>query len=257
MTLDEAIDKARKLLAKGNNAATSPEESAAFLAKAQQIINDYKLDVNGLDYDENQTKDDAEPVQDFGYSDPLDHVTYGQYRNTWTTRLASILSTHNQTRIVFTTHADRSITIKIIGRASDVQVVRYLYAFFKRQVEELAKPACKGHSTAFRGQFCMGVLDTLWWKLSAEKEKSIKAKREELSGNSTALVRIDKALARIEKRAKDVDEFIEETMGDLRKGRGGSFRTETGGRTAGQIAGRNLRMTSSKAALGSTRREIE
>ena len=133
--------------------------------------------MNSFDYDENQAKDDAEPVQDFGWSDPLDRVKYGQYRETWTRRLAAILAHHNQVKTIYMSHVDKSISIKIIGRASDVSLVRYLYGFFKIQVEQLAEPACKGHSSAYRGQFCMGVLDTLWHRLNEEHRRQVMAKR--------------------------------------------------------------------------------
>ena len=249
MNVNEAIQKAMKLLNKGNNAATSPEESAAFLAKAQQIIDDYKLDISSFNHDQNAKDDDAEPICNYGDEDPLDKVKYGQYRETWTRRLASVIANHNQARIVYTRHEDKSITIKIIGRASDVQIVRYMYGFFKLQVEELSAAGCKGNSSAFRGQFCMGVIDILWTKLNKERNATINAKRSEQSSNPMALVRVNNAVARMEKRNTDVEKFMKENM-KLGKGRSSSFKTNTGGRQQGQLAGEKIRMTAARAAVG-------
>lgn len=253
MNIQEAILKVQKLLAKGNDKATSPEEAAAFLAKANQIMDDYKLNVDEVS-NANQEKDDNEPIRNF-YDDPLDHVKYGNYRETWTRTLANVLATHNQTRTFYTTHADRSISIKIIGRGSDVQVVRYLYSFFKRQIEQLADEGCSGNSTAYRGQFCMGVIDTLWRKLLAERKQTIEAKKTEHAQNSMALIRVNQAVVRLEKRSQAVEKFMEENL-NLRKGRGFNPKTETGGRGAGRLAGEKLRMTGAKGAVGAGHKQL-
>ncbi len=229
MNYQEAITKAMKLLAKGNNAAATPEESAAFLAKAQEIIDNYKLSVDDMS-DANQKTDDNEPIMDFGMEDPLDNTGYGQYRETWVRRLGWIIASHNQCKTISYRMQDKSITMRIMGRPSDVTAVRYLYNFFKRQIEEIAKPACAGHSGPYRGQFCMGVLDTLNAKLDKDRESMISSKRSEVSGNGLALVRVNNAVARLETRKLEVTKFVEEKLGKLRAGRGFSPKTETGGR---------------------------
>jgi len=251
MNITEIATKVRKLLAMGNDKASTPEESAAFLAKAQRIIDEHKLDVSSFDYDENQEREDAEPIVDFGYEDPLDNVKYGQYRETWTRRLAAIVSHHNQCRTVYITQFDKSVVIKIIGRPSDVQTVRYMYGFFKRQVEDLSAEACRGHSSAFRGQFCMGVLDTLYGKLNRDRQDMFAEKRKEHAANSMALIRVNTAIVKMEKRALAVEAFVKDSMKNLRNGRAYHAKTYTGGRTAGQKAGEKIRLTGAKAAVGS------
>lgn len=254
MTYQEAIDKAMKLLRLTKSPV--PAEAALAASKAQEIIDHYKLDVTGLDYDKQEAADDNEPVKDFGYSDPLDNVKYGMYRETWCVRLASYVARHNHTRIVQTYAADgKGRVIKIIGRPSDVNTVRYLYPFFKIQIEEMANRDCVGHSSAYRGQYCAGVIDTLWAKLCASRQQTFTEKRTEMAGNQTALVRVNNAIAKMEKRSEAVDAYIKMNM-KLGKGRGGYSRTETGGRREGQRAGQNIRMTGARGGLGAGRKQI-
>src|SRR5215472_13049576 len=98
MTHEEAIRKAMACLKLAQS--SNPNEAALAAAKAQEIIERYKLDVTGLDYDSEQVKkDDSEPVKDFGFSDPLENTDYGS--RIWSLRLASVVSRVNQTRIVY------------------------------------------------------------------------------------------------------------------------------------------------------------
>lgn len=254
MNYQDAISKAMKLLAKGNDKATSPEEAALFLSKAQEIIDAYKLDVNDFNHDQEQAKDDNEPIKDFGFADPLDDVKYGQYREVWTRRLGFILASHNSCRTVYAKKADKGVMIKIIGRASDVTLVRYLYGFFKRQVEELAKEGCAGHSSAFRGQFCMGVIDTLYNKLEAVRKAQF-SEAQAGAKNDMALVRVNNAIEKFQKRDNAVAAWMKQNV-STSKGRGYNPQTETGGRRQGQIAGEKLRMTRAGASLASGAKQI-
>lgn len=237
--------------------SSNQHEAALAASRAQEIIDRYKLDISDLDYDTQSTKDDAEPVQDFGYEDPLDHVKYGWYRETWCIRLASVISRSNQCRIVYRRQPDKSRKIRIFGRPSDVSTVRYLYGFFRAQVEALAKTNCAGHSSAYFGQFCTGVIDTLTVKLTASREELFKSKRDEYANNPMALVKVNGAIAKMDKKAADVEAFMDQAVGKMRPGRGGFTRTYTGGREQGQEAGKSLRMTGAKASLGAGRREIQ
>jgi hypothetical protein len=90
MTHEEALRKAMGCLRLAERAGT-PDEAALAAAKAQKIIDDYKLDIENLEFDAEQLKEDKEEVKDFGYADPLDDVKYGNYRESWTLRLASIV----------------------------------------------------------------------------------------------------------------------------------------------------------------------
>lgn len=258
MTYQEALDKAMKLLRLSKSPV--PAEAALAASKAQEIIDRYKLDVTGIDYDAQTAKEDSEPVKDFGYGDPLDDMAES-YKVIWGLRLASVVARANQTRIIYLDKRNETRrigrTIKIVGRPSDVSTVRYLYSFFKLQIEQMAKEQCAGNSGAYVNQFCIGVIDTISAKLAAQKQQTFAEKRQEVSANPGALVRVNAAIARMDKKAADVDAFIKANM-TLGRGR---TRTVNGahltGRRAGQIAGQNIQFTGAKAGIGAGRKELQ
>lgn len=207
MTHEEALRKAMGCLRLAERAGT-PDEAALAAAKAQKIIDDYKLDIENLEFDAEQLKEDKEEVKDFGYADPLDDVKYGNYRESWTLRLASIVANHNQCAIRYQRTASKGTRIRAIGRPSDVQALRYLYSFFRRQIEELMAQKCKGNSSAFKGEFCVGCIETLSQRMEEQHEATIEEVKEKHSGNDQALVRVNAAVARLQKRREDVDDFF-------------------------------------------------
>ena len=251
MTYDDAMRKVRALLnlADKNRGAT-PEEAANAAAKAQAIMDKFGIDTNDIDYDQNAAAADAEEIRNFGYEDPLDTAKYGNYEESWSVRLANIISQHNQCCIGYRRQQDKSSIIRIIGRPSDVQTARYLYAFFKSQIKDLQSKLCRGNSSAYKGQFCNGCIDTLAARLAKSREETF---AEQRANNPLALVRVNGAIARIEKRMNDVILWKKQADAGLGICAGKSrFRgqsTELGGRAAGQEAGKSIRMSSARASL--------
>lgn len=277
MQYDEALRKVRSLLNLAARGGT-PEEAANAAAMAQKIIDKYNIDIEDADFDVNQAKADAEPITDFGWDDPLDKAKYGAYVERWSVRLANVVCNYNTCAIRYYRGESRESVIKIIGRPSDVAAVRYLYAYFKSQIIELTKTHTLGHSTAYKGQFADGCIDTLNRRLTEQRKSTFEEKRASLVGNSTALVRVEKAIARIDKRAEDVSEFLldkinrniqqyadalgisfEKARKEYFKGRRGFSGSSAGesGRSHGQKAGESIRLTGAKGALGSSRKAIE
>jgi hypothetical protein len=214
MTHEEALRKAMSCLRLAERAGT-PDEAAVAAAKAQKIIDDYKLDISNLEFDAEQLKEDKEEVKDFGYADPLDDVKYGNYRESWTLRLASLVADHNQCKIRYQKKADKGILLRVIGRPSDAQVVRYLYSFFRIQIDELAAKETKGNSSTYRGEFCVGCIDTLSQKMREQRQATVAEVKAKYSGDSMSLVKVNSAIARITKRANDVDAFLKQQNAEL------------------------------------------
>lgn len=99
--------------------------------------------------------------------------------------------------------------MKVIGRPSDVEVTRYLYSFFQRQVDALMAQHCKGQSSTYKGEFCIGCIQTLDDKLVEQEKSTVAEVKVKHAGNEMALVRVDGAVARIERRKQDVADFLE------------------------------------------------
>ena len=259
MTYDDAMRKVRALLnlADKDRGAT-PEEAANAAAMAQKIMDKFGIDTNDVDYDQNAAIADAEEIKNFGYEDPLDdRDKCHDYENSWSVRLASTIALHNQCCIGYQVYAKTGFKIRIVGRPSDVQTVRYLYGFFKSQILALKLSNCKGNSSAYKGQFCNGCIDTLAARLAKSREETF---AEQRANNPLALVRVNGAIARIEKRMKDVIVWKKQTDAGLgiHAGKSG-FRgqsTELGGRVAGQVAGQSIRMSGARASIGGGSKQI-
>lgn len=211
MKHDEVISKVRRML---NTNGRTPEEAAQFAAKAQELIDRHRLNVADLEYGANEKEREDEPIKNYGYEDPIDNVKAGGYRETWTQRLASIVGEHNGCRCFWSRNNGRTmrdgITIRIVGKPSDVEATRYLYSFFKRQIEELQKVECKGNSTVYRGEFAAGCIDTLSTRLGESRAATFAAARQENAGNAMALVRVDKAIERLKNPLAEVNQWIDD-----------------------------------------------
>jgi len=243
MTQEEALRKAIACLKLSQS--SNEHEAALAASKAQEIIDRYKLDVNSLDYDSESDKSDLETIQDY-YSDPVDRMPFTRMR--WISTLASTISKLNQCRIYLSPNG-RGKNIHIVGRPSDVATVRYLQSYFRSEVLRLCKLNCVGYSDTYRHQFNQGVVDVICAKLVEQSSKTIQTVKTEQANNPLALIRVNKAIAKIEKRSKEVEEFIEKM--NLNKGRASYSRVDTGARAHGQREGRNVRFTNARASLDS------
>ena len=179
------IDKVRKLL----RLAESPNanEAAAAAAKAQSLIDEHNLNAALLSLDGAETEPD-EPIENFGRKDaPLDG---GKQNDTWRWRLASTVMYANACRGYV-----NGGSIHIVGRPSDVETVRYLYAYLKAEVAQLTDRDGKGCGRTWRNNYRMGVIDTISRKMREEREK-FKQAAQVAAGTTTALMRVNSAPAR-------------------------------------------------------------
>lgn len=267
MNLDQAIQKAMKLL----RLSKSPNAHEAALAaqKAQEVIDTYKLDVSSLDYDQTSAQEDNEPVKDFGYEDPLEESNWSTF-SVESIRLASTIAFYNQTCTAWKKTGDGNggVQIRIVGRASDVQTVRYLYGFYKAQILQMVKEHCKGNSYAYRREFFTGVVDAIAMKIKEGRDQIKVTVCDQHQNNPLALVRVEKAIARLEKRGDEAAAFMQAQRekvaaaykaAGVKMRSGSSFRGGgglTGGRAHGQREGKNIRTTGASASLGSGQKQI-
>lgn len=240
MTQDEALRKAMACLRLAES--SNPNEAALAAAKAQEIIDRYQLDVSSFDYDAQQKKRDDEPIKNFE-TDPLDDVEGINVK--WAGVLALHVAKNNQCRVYL-----HGKMLKIIGRASDVSSVRYMYSFLKEEVKRLRKENAAGHSGPYMNQFAHGVVDTIAAKLKQQREATFNAVKAEQANNNLALVRVNNAVAKIKERMQAVDKYVEENM-RFRKVRAspGGY-AGMGGREHGREEGCKVRLGGAKGAVG-------
>jgi len=240
-TYQEALAKAAKLLrlAKSDN----PNEAALAASRAQEIIDRWKLDVSGIGVDGALELGSEEPINNFSH-DPLDAVAAR-----WKDQLAITLAKINQAQVY---RADGGLCL--IGRPSDVQTIRYLYTWLCREVERLAARDCAGCGRTYWNNFRIGVVDTVAKKLRLQADETLAAVRQEaaveaatMGGNTMALVLVNNAIVKMEKKALDVDLWAKKNM-KLCACRRSKASSDPGARARGQVAGHEVNM-GARAAL--------
>lgn len=237
------IDKVRKLL----RLAESPNanEAAAAAAKAQSLIDEHNLSTALLALDGAENTQPDEEIEDFGAKGaPLDAQPV---LHRWRATLAGTIARANSCRI-YNNHG----SLALVGRPSDAETVRYLFAYLAREVERLCEKDGRGCGRTWRNNYRLGVVDTIMRKLHAERVR-FKEEQRKLAGasmDSQALVRLNQALVKVEKRGDDVQAWIKQNL-KLVAGSGSSGRYNGGAREAGRKAGESIRIARAKGALAS------
>lgn len=190
--MNKIVQKIAKLLALAEGQGTTPHEAAAAAAQANRLMLKHKISSEQLD----QASSD-EPIE---YK--MLHVM-GRRTINWRANLAFGLANLHQCRTLTGTGY-----IKIVGRASDRQIVQYLYVYLSREVERLVREEKNRYNnpsihtmldepidTRPRGKswydsFKKGAVQEILDRLEAEQAQQ----RDEVSSTSEgtkALVKID------------------------------------------------------------------
>lgn len=237
MTHSEALARVAKLLrlAKSDN----PNEAAVAAAMAQEIMDRFKLQAADVELDgKPKAPEPDEPIRNFG-AVPLDTVA-----GTWRVRLAVAIAAANQCK----PYLQRGICL--IGRPSDVETCRYVYAWLAGEVERLAGVHARGNGRTWANNFRIGVVDAIAAKLREQHRATVEAVRSEAfaTGGEGAIVLVQQSIARVEQRAASVENWAAQNM-KLRAGRSSSFRSDFGAREAGLRAGQTVRVGAAKGGL--------
>jgi type II secretory pathway component GspD/PulD (secretin) len=243
MTLQEAIAKATKLIKL--SASDNPAEAALAAQRAQEILARYDIDMASLAMDAPSSEPD-EAIEDFTSRSPLDQGNARMAR--WKLMLASRIARANQCRAY-----QSGATIGIIGRASDVEKVRYLYAMLVREVDRLTERDGKGCGMNYRTEYRIGAVSAIGDKLAEAKAKVAQEMRAENSG--AALVRVNNALETIAKKEMAVDQWVQKNMRFHSKTT--YSRPNHSAREAGYAAGKSLNIGGSKGSIGQGQKRLK
>lgn len=233
MTLQEALAKVAKLirLSQSSNA----NESALAAQMAQKILVRYNIDRAALAVDGDsdgveEVIEDHEQMLDDG----------GQRIARWKPMLASRVAKANSCRVYI-----RASAVGIIGRASDVSKVRYLYDMLVREVDRLTATHGKGQGRSYCISFRVGVVTAIGEKLQEANAKVAAEMRAEHTG--AALMRIDKALERLSEKDRAIDAWMAENMRLRSSSR--SVGVNAAARRAGYAAGQSITLGNQRGAL--------
>lgn len=245
MTYDEALEKAAKLLRLAQS--SNPHEAALAASRAQDLMQRFQIDnaLAELAATGNGVGQPQEEVKDFGF-DPLDKA--GRLER-WKGQLGlGLAKLHGCS--CYRSGGD----LKLIGRASDVSTVRYMFSWLNREIKRLAAEDCRGCGITYAKDFKLGAVETIVARLREQagltrKAAVAEAQSQVESGNALALVRMSQALERVEKRLADAEAYGKEKL-HLRAGRSSRSNYSPTGREAGRQAGHRVSLGQSVGSLG-------
>lgn len=238
MTETEKILKQVRDLLRMAEGKANENEAAAAAAAAQKLIERHRLSEAMLDEAADDRPAEAEIRE---CEDPLDR---GKAIIAWKGTLAGGLCVANGCRRFW-----RSGCIIIVGAPSDVQTVRYLYAYFVREVDRLAKQYA-GNGKSWLHAWRVGCASTIAKRLKeAAEEARAEARGEARSADDrgVALVRVNSGIARIDARGNAAAQYL---LDHLKLKKTKSVVRANGGYQQGQIDGRRVQMANGSAALG-------
>lgn len=249
---EKYAERIAKLLAKAES--TTPEEAELLVAKAQELMTTYAISQAMIDAKGGVERDEV--VQET--------IKFtGQYRLA-TFQIANVLAGANNCRVLQSTgggggryygYTAPYKKIYIIGFKSDVdrvlmlnaslqiQCARALGTWWKNDVDAYNKDWWTSHQkTVERREFIFGFSNGLSSKLFAANEAARRADAAERAEAeaSTVADASDSVSLVLRARADRIDDWVDETYGKLKSGRGRSY--SSGGhasRSAGTAAGRS------------------
>lgn len=241
MTHSEALEKAAKLLRLATS--SNPHEAALAATRAQEIMDRFKLSADAVNGAGGEIGSD-EPIANFGH-DPLERASKV---DRWKSNLAVSIAKGNQCKVYL------SGGLCLIGRASDVQTVRYLFAWMVREIERLAARDCRGTSRTYWNNYRLGAVETVARRLRESAAQTIETVKAEAqaSGDERAIVLVQKSAALMVQRAVEVEQWAKQNM-RLRAGSSSRSNYHCGAREAGRRAGNEVRIGTSRGALNGSR----
>jgi Protein of unknown function (DUF2786) len=193
------VDKVRKLLRLSTS--SNAHEAALAAAKAQELIDRHQLEQVCLELDTPSVSMN-EPIRKFDDA-PLE----GGQRDRWRQALASCVARANSCRVFLV-----DSNIMLVGRPSDVDGVRYLFAWLVREVERLAQDAGAGKGRTWRNNFRLGAVEAIRVQLQQQHTTFAETLRREADGNPQALARVNQALVHLDERRTAVDAWVRAHM---------------------------------------------
>jgi hypothetical protein len=246
-TQDTYADKIAKLLAKAES--TTPQEADALIAKAQELMTKYAIDmalVDALRAGKERREEIIEAIVEYA----------GTYRMaTW--RLAHTVATANNCRTMLADDTRERVShLHVIGFESDVERVRMLDASLQIQMAralnawapENTQYLDRNQKFAARRQFMFSFTQGVKEKLSTGSAAGERAAKKEHGSTSVELV--------LKSRKDSVNDWMDEQYGRSlravkRNYKAGSMSAHSAGLSAGRSADVGNPKVGGKRAIGS------
>lgn len=257
----EIFDKIKKLLRLSEKAGT-PEEAASAAAKAQELMLRYRLESCDFSGARDEQAGGGTPDEEVNHYSENPKVAESIKYSTWMGHLIRVLARHNNCQIVIFTRTQTvvksrnhwgqpvfgkkkiGVDYRLIGRASDVEMVRFLYSHVTPQIEGLLNQHkvmgwIQGKTEAL--QFRIGVIETIDRRLT-EMEKSVKQEYVDQHKGS-ALALYDQKSAKTLEKYKQIAEKEK-----FKTGSSWNIRQSASARECGREAGEKVGLNRPLAA---------
>ena len=250
-TREDALRRAAALLRLANS--DNPNEAALAAQRAQEILDRYDLDRAALEMEGALPAEPDEDIVDFGRKGaPLDSGAGKSNRERWTITLAAVIAHANNCYLYTCGPA-----INLVGRASDVNAVRYLYSYLFCEVVRLTDRDGQGCGRTWRNNYRLGVIDTVGLALRQAARRAADAWVADVDAHPSvprerALVLVQAALEKRAERFASVARWVKKNK-KMRLGRSTAPRYDHEARTAGREAGKEIRVGGARAGLPSGR----
>jgi hypothetical protein len=259
MTEDKIVDRVRKLLELASSDNPNEAENAA--KQAQLLMTKHNI---------SQAMLQVQAADEETEESPEEGVLHRHSASTmpqWKINLGACMARVNQCEILINGNA-----LLIVGRPADADTVRYLLSYVCEQVDTFTQRERRllgAPGRTYLNNFRLGMVERVNARLrEAQKEARATMKQEAAAGDDmgtgTALVVVNKALARIDARAKAASDSISarqelpkghpDKIGSGRSRGRASFDAE--GRQSGRRAGDKIDLGGRSAgSLGSGNRK--
>lgn len=239
-TREDTLRKVRALLAKEHAPGTTPAEVAAALAMATRLMERDGLTRAALEVD-GAAEEPDEDVREF--RDPLD-AQRGNVAS-WRGRLAMVLGEHCACQV----YQSRGLGLMLVGRPSDADTLRYLFAYCAREIDSLTREHCAGEGRTYANNFRIGCVDAIARAVRAERAAERDAARA-AAQTSTALVLVDRAIQVMDRRLADAQRYGREKL-NLRSRSASAGRADWNARAHGSSAGASIYPGGKRPGIGS------
>lgn len=178
MSISPIVEKVQKLLAlsKSSNA----NEAAAAAAKANMLIDQYRLSEADL---EASSEVEMEPIEE----DP-DFVYESGKITQWKHSLVMALSKHYGCAVWNDTSyatGRKTSRYRLVGKRSDIGITRYMFTWLMMECQRLADKEAKGCGRVFVASYCQGFVNGVSDQLKASRTEAQK------DATSNAIIKID------------------------------------------------------------------
>jgi hypothetical protein len=213
------LDRIRKLLRLAES--TNVHEAALAAKTAQALMERHRIERASLD----TNPDEDEPI---ARGSAL--ISSDSRIPSWKVYLAAALAKANSAAIIISS-TRQGREIQLVGRESDLQVVAYMFGALSREIDTLCRREGRGRGRSWAHSFRHGAVEEVRLRLS-EGRQSVRADVASSSEGS-------RALARVDARAREVEDWIRENVRTSGTYRSSGARSSDG-YSHGRAAGRSL-----------------